>query len=248
MLASKTSSPSAAVTVDPPVAVFVTDAQSNGGSLGLGQARIELYRFFDGARRAETVQVQPGDRIGRVADRRRDSSGSVDFTTDWYVVDILESQGDDGGATVLLRRTGDETIVVRSPRDDLSSVDRARFEDEAAPKTVAFFRGMLPYRNKILQVRWSGFAAWIPMGYELDVPLPPEDATTIPNAGDVLFYPGGVSEVEILFPYGPTYFASVAGPLAGNHFLTVVEGQEQFTELGRTVQWEGAQDVSFELA
>lgn len=124
----------------------------------------------------------------------------------------------------------------------------ARFEEEAAPRTVAFFRGMLPYRNKILQVRWSGFAAWIPMGYGNDIVLAPENATTIPLPGQILLYPGGVSETEILFPYGATYFASVAGPLAGNHFLTVVEGQEQFAELGRTVQWEGAQDVSFELA
>lgn len=132
VLGSKSSSPSAAVTVDPPVAVFVTDAQSNGGSLGLGQARIELYRFFDGARRSETVQVQPGDRIGRIADRRRDNAGSVDFTTDWYVVDILENQGDEGGAKVLLRRSGDDEIVMRSPPDDLSSIERARFEDEVS--------------------------------------------------------------------------------------------------------------------
>jgi hypothetical protein len=124
----------------------------------------------------------------------------------------------------------------------------ARLEEERAPRTVAFFETMLPYRSKLVQARWSGFAAWIPMGYDLDVPLPPENATAIPNAGDVLFYPGGVSEVEILFPYGPTYFASVAGPLAGNHFLTVVDGREHFEALGRMVQWEGAQDIVFEPA
>jgi hypothetical protein len=122
----------------------------------------------------------------------------------------------------------------------------ARLEEEKAPRTAAFFRTMLPYRGSIIQARWSGFAAWVPMGYDLDVPLPPENATTIPNAGDVLFYPGGVSEVEILFPYGPTYFASVAGPLAGNHFLTVVEGREHFEALGHMVQWEGAQNIVFE--
>jgi hypothetical protein len=104
---------------------------------------------------------------------------------------------------------------------------------------------MLPYRSNVIQARWSGFAAWIPMGHDLEIPLPPENATTIPNAGDILFYPGGVSEVEILFPYGPTYFASVAGPLAGNHFLTVVEGREHFDALGRMVQWEGAQEITF---
>lgn len=122
----------------------------------------------------------------------------------------------------------------------------ARLEEEKAPRTVALFRTMLPYRSRIIQARWSGFAAWIPMGFDAVLDLPPENATTIPLPGHVLIYPGGVSEVEILFPYGPTYFASVAGPLAGNHFLTVIEGQEQFEELGRIVQWEGAQEISFE--
>jgi hypothetical protein len=124
----------------------------------------------------------------------------------------------------------------------------ARLEEEKAPLTVAHFRTMVPYESKILQARWSGFAAWVPMGFRDVLALPPENATTIPQAGDILLYPGGVSETEILFPYGPTYFASVAGPLAGNHFLTVVEGREHFEALGRLVQWEGAQDISFEIA
>jgi len=37
-----------------------------------------------------------------------------------------------------------------------------------------------------------------------------------------------------------------AGPLAGNHFLTVTEGADRLRELGRLVLWEGAQDVVFE--
>ena len=121
----------------------------------------------------------------------------------------------------------------------------ARFEEHEARQTCALFRRMLPYRAKIIQARWSGFAAWVPMGHEQSIDLPPENATTIPQAGEILLYPGGVSEVEILFPYGPTYFASVAGPLAGNHFLTVVEGREHLPELGRLVQWEGARDIVF---
>jgi hypothetical protein len=120
-------------------------------------------------------------------------------------------------------------------------------EDRAAPRTCAFFRGLLPFESKIIQARWSGRSAWIPLGYEMDVDLPPENATCIPLPGEILFYPGGVSEVEILFPYGATYFASVAGPLAGNHFLSIVEGSEKLDELGRLVLWEGAQDISFTL-
>lgn len=121
-----------------------------------------------------------------------------------------------------------------------------RLEEEAAPKTCALFRTLLPMTGKIVQARWSGQSAWVPLGYELDVDLPPENATTLPLPGQLLFYPGGVSEVEILVPYGPTYFLSVAGPLAGNHFLTLVDGAEQLGELGRLVLWEGAQDVRFE--
>jgi hypothetical protein len=36
------------------------------------------------------------------------------------------------------------------------------------------------------------------------------------------------------------------GTLAGNHFLTIVEGREQLRTLGTRVLWEGAQDVLFE--
>jgi hypothetical protein len=55
-----------------------------------------------------------------------------------------------------------------------------------------------------------------------------------------------VSETEILLPYGPASFASKAGPLAGNHFLTIVEGLEALPGLGRLVLWQGAQDIRFE--
>jgi hypothetical protein len=124
----------------------------------------------------------------------------------------------------------------------------ARLEEERAPRTSALLRSLLPLRSSILQARWSGFSAWVPLGLDAPLDLPPENATTIPLPGQLLLYPGGVSEVEILFPYGPTYFASVAGPLAGNHVLTVVEGQERFEELGRIVQWEGAQTVELSTA
>jgi len=39
---------------------------------------------------------------------------------------------------------------------------RARLEDAAAPKTCAKFRSLLPYREHIIHVRWSGEACWIP--------------------------------------------------------------------------------------
>ena len=119
-----------------------------------------------------------------------------------------------------------------------------RLEEATAPDTVTAFRRLLPLDSQIIHARWSGEAAWIPFG-DLDVGIGPEDATCYPSPGELLLYPGGVSETEILFPYGHTAFKSKAGMLAGNHFATITDGKEQFQELGRRVLWEGAQAISF---
>src|ERR1700686_5372176 len=97
----------------------------------------------------------------------------------------------------------------------------ARFE-RAAPATCARFESLLPYRERLIHVRWSGEACWIPPG-SLDLGLGPENATRYPAPGEILLYPGCVSETEILIAYGAVRFASKAGQLAGNHFLTIVE-------------------------
>jgi len=121
----------------------------------------------------------------------------------------------------------------------------ARLEESSAPRTVAAFRTLLPLRSKIIQARWSGEAAWIPFG-DLELGLGPENATSYPAAGQILLYPGGLSETEILFPYGATCFGSKMGQLAGNHFATITEGAENLKELGRIILWEGAQEIAFE--
>ncbi len=61
----------------------------------------------------------------------------------------------------------------------------------------------------------------------------------------LLLYPGGISETEILFPYGYCVFGSKMGQLAGNHFATIYEGVEHLGELGHLVLWKGAQEISF---
>lgn len=121
---------------------------------------------------------------------------------------------------------------------------RAHFEEEDAPLTVAVFRQLLPLESRIIHVRWSGEAGWIPFG-DLDLGLGSENATSYPNPGEIVLYPGGVSETEILLAYGYVSFASKAGPLAGNHFATIVEGNENLPELGRKFLWEGAQPIRF---
>jgi hypothetical protein len=124
----------------------------------------------------------------------------------------------------------------------------ARLEHENAPRTIAALRRMLPLDSELVQARWSGEAAWIPLGWKLELDLGPENSTSYPAPGDLLLYPGGLSEVEILFPYGATNFASKMGQLAGNHFITLISGLENLPALGKTVLWKGAQKVRFEAA
>ena len=121
----------------------------------------------------------------------------------------------------------------------------ARYEALAAPRTIEVFETLLPYTQRIIHVRWSGEACWIPLG-NLNLGVSYENATSYPAAGQILLHPGGISETEILLAYGSVQFASKVGVLAGNHFLTITEGLEHLAELGRTVLWHGAQDIVFE--
>jgi len=120
----------------------------------------------------------------------------------------------------------------------------ARLERELAPRTCAYFESTLPYTDRIIHVRWSGEGCWIPMG-DAHIDLPWENTTRHPAPGQFILYPGGMSEVEILLAYGGVAFGSKAGPLAGNHFLTIVEGADRLMEMGKSVLWGGAQDIRF---
>ncbi len=121
-----------------------------------------------------------------------------------------------------------------------------------APQTVAAFLTLLPYRQQLIHVRWSGEGCWVPLGeFRLaneGRSVGFENHTSHPSVGDILFYPGGYSETEIILAYGACSFSSKMGQLAGNHFLSIVEGKEHLRALGTRVLWEGAQDVLFELA
>ena len=123
----------------------------------------------------------------------------------------------------------------------------ARLDPAAAPDTCAAFRRLLPFTSQVIHVRWSGEAVWAPLG-ELSIGVTPENATTYPHPGEVLWYPGGVSETELLIAYGRTHFASKAGSLAGNHFLTITDGLEQLPGIGRQVLWHGALPLTIALA
>jgi hypothetical protein len=123
----------------------------------------------------------------------------------------------------------------------------ARLETAKAPLTCAAFLRLLPFKEHLLHVRWSGESTWVPLG-DLKVGVPAENATVYPLPGEILLYPGGVSETEVLIPYGRTQFSSKAGLLAGNHFLTIESGAENLPELGHLTLWKGAQPIVIDRA
>ena len=118
----------------------------------------------------------------------------------------------------------------------------AVWEDERSPKTCLEIRKLLPLTGQLVHARWSGEACWIPLGDRV-LGVEFERPTRTPAPGEILFYPGLASETEILIPYGDVRFSSKAGPLDGNHFLTVREGRDTLTALGRKVFLEGAQTI-----
>src|ERR1700692_3637912 len=126
-------------------------------------------------------------------------------------------------------------------------VFQARFEEQLAPKTCAAFRKVMPFESQAIHVRWSGEGVWMPLG-DLDFGVSYENHTSYPAPGQIILYPGGISETEILLAYGSVHFASKMGQLVGNHFLTITEGQALLPELGRLTLRQGAQPIKFSYA
>jgi Protein of unknown function (DUF3830) len=121
----------------------------------------------------------------------------------------------------------------------------ACWERDVSPNTCTAFKALLPFSQKIIHARWSGEACWIPLG-GFDLGVARESTTGRPRPGELLFYPASVSETEILIPYGVTRFASVAGALTGNRFLTIVDGLDRLEESGKNVLWHGSRNILFE--
>jgi len=120
----------------------------------------------------------------------------------------------------------------------------ARFERSLSPITCQAFSALLPFHAKLLQARWSGEAAWIPLG-NLDLKVGHETVTGTPDVGDILFHPSDHSESEILIPYGKAVFRCRDGALVGNRFLTIVDGKQHLPRMGALVLWHGCQNIVF---
>ena len=123
----------------------------------------------------------------------------------------------------------------------------ARLETEAAPKTCAAFEAAMPFLGQLVHVRWSGEGVWIPLG-DRDFGVGYENHTSHPAPGQIILYPSGISETEILLAYGGVDFSSKMGQLAGNHFITLTSGYENLMKLGNLILWEGAKNIAFNYA
>lgn len=136
-----------AISVRPPVHVFVTRAYPPGhdrlgGIMGrtLGEATIEVFRYYDGRWWEQRFSLEPGQRVGdrRESGARGEDGPMIDFGTDWFVLDIIPDldattrQSVDGrGAMVILQhlRYG-EMMEIRHPLSDTESDLRQRLRAE----------------------------------------------------------------------------------------------------------------------
>jgi hypothetical protein len=71
---------------------------------------------------------------------------------------------------------------------------KAKLELERAPKTCQKFKELLPFKNKVIHVRWSGEAIWVPLG-GFETGLDFENHTSHPSRGDILLYQTNIRDV-----------------------------------------------------
>jgi len=83
---------------------------------------------------------------------------------------------------------------------------------------------------------------------DLDFGVPYENHTSYPAPGQIILYPGGISETEI--PVGlwrPSTCRQQDWPARpAIHFITLTSGLENLATFGKTVLWKGAQKIRFE--
>jgi len=51
----------------------------------------------------------------------------------------------------------------------------------------------MPFESQAIHVRWSGEGVWMPLG-DLDFGVAYENHTSYPAPGQIILYPGGISE------------------------------------------------------
>jgi len=121
----------------------------------------------------------------------------------------------------------------------------AEWEVDEAPRTCELFRKLLPLKMKIIHCSWSGEGVWVPLR-KWETEWHKENETSHPKPGQLLLYPGGQSEPELLIPCGACIFNSRFGILKGNHFATISERMDGLTQLHQSLLWQGTQDCIIE--
>lgn len=121
---------------------FLTRATVGDGTGNLGSARFEVYRLVDGKWRVSDVSVQPGERIGRPDAK----NGGIDFTTDYYVIDVVEdiagaakseARPAAGGVRerrgmVVIGSITEPGLRIRIPAEDMADPDRMKLREQAS--------------------------------------------------------------------------------------------------------------------
>jgi hypothetical protein len=147
-IASMTSEWSDEIHTSPPLKFFITDARSpmddtGLGSSSLGDARVEMFRFFNGRWWGNEHRFVPGERISSSTTAKVEGADpmTVDFGTEWYVLDIIGVPDRDPRerqlGQVLLQnlRTG-EVTEYRDPRIEKEDPELARLREQVAQAEV----------------------------------------------------------------------------------------------------------------
>lgn len=121
------------IMMEPPLQIMAVRAVPSGlaeisGRLGYGEATAEVLRFHSGEWWSRKFTVQPGDLIGRLEVPDGESTEDMDpldFSTSWYVVDVVPRMGASRsdtrlgkGALVLIQNMDGDQILRIDPLVD----------------------------------------------------------------------------------------------------------------------------------
>jgi uncharacterized membrane protein YgcG len=113
------------ITITSGISIFVTDAKpaANGQ---LAQAKIQVFMMESGEPWSETYTLTPGDILGREERASSKSDKVLDFSTDWYLVDVVSvGDGENARTKVVLQQMGNPTeLVFHDPAVDSESSER----------------------------------------------------------------------------------------------------------------------------
>ena len=123
---------------------------------------------------------------------------------------------------------------------------RRALEEDAAPKTIAALRTLLPLRSQLVQARWSGESAWVPMGFELELGHRARERQQLPGRRRAPPLPRRALGGRDPLPVRRDLLRQQDGPAGRKPLRDDRRGSRSSSELGRVVLWEGAQPIVFE--